>query len=164
MVQEWLSHSCFVHLWLAWGSHGGCSPCWPPLGPLERPRTNFVIIDAVLRPTIPLFRGPGIDSVKILLRILATDLGMWWRWWWWVRLRTGTNGEKNERRDAKNSVFKSRSRCSAADAKSAEHDGYDYDEYDESECFRFSSEWLFAGSSSTEQRNDGEGSNSNSQE
>jgi hypothetical protein len=35
------------------------------------------IIDAVLRHTTLLFRGPGIDSVKILLRILlATELGM----------------------------------------------------------------------------------------
>ena len=36
------------------------------------------IIDAVLRHTTLLFRGPGIDSEKILLRILllATELGM----------------------------------------------------------------------------------------
>jgi hypothetical protein len=34
------------------------------------------IIDAVLRLTIPPFHGPGINSVKILLRILATELGM----------------------------------------------------------------------------------------
>ena len=40
------------------------------------PRLILPIIDAVLRHTIPLFRGPGIDSVKNLLRILATELGM----------------------------------------------------------------------------------------
>jgi hypothetical protein len=40
------------------------------------PRLILPIIDAVLRNTIPLFRGPGIDSVKILPRILATELGM----------------------------------------------------------------------------------------
>jgi hypothetical protein len=41
------------------------------------PRLLLPIIDAVLRHTTPLFRGPGIDSVKILLRILlATELGM----------------------------------------------------------------------------------------
>jgi hypothetical protein len=40
------------------------------------PRLLLPIIDAVLRHTIPLFRGPGIDSVKILLRILATEFGM----------------------------------------------------------------------------------------
>jgi hypothetical protein len=43
------------------------------------PRLILPIIDAVLRHTIPLFRGPGIDGVKILLslRIQAmTELGM----------------------------------------------------------------------------------------
>ena len=41
------------------------------------PQLLLPIIDAVLRHTTPLFRGPGIDSVKILLRILlATELGM----------------------------------------------------------------------------------------
>jgi hypothetical protein len=40
------------------------------------PRLLLPIIDAVLRPTIPLFRGPGINIVKVLLRILATELGM----------------------------------------------------------------------------------------
>ena len=41
------------------------------------PRLLLPIIDAILRPTIPLFCGPGIDSVRILLRILlSTELGM----------------------------------------------------------------------------------------
>ena len=31
--------------------------------------------------------------------------------------------------------------AASADAKSAEHNGYDYGEYDGSECFRFSSKW-----------------------
>jgi len=39
-------------------------------------RLILPIIDAVLRHTIPRFRGPGIDIVKNLLRILATELGM----------------------------------------------------------------------------------------
>ena len=43
---------------------------------LVLPRLLLPIIDAVLRLTIPPFHGPGINSVKILLRILATELGM----------------------------------------------------------------------------------------
>jgi hypothetical protein len=43
---------------------------------LVLPRLLLSIIDAILRLTIPPFHGPGIDSVKILLRILVTELGM----------------------------------------------------------------------------------------
>jgi hypothetical protein len=62
----------------------------------------------------------------------VTELAMWWQWWWRIRLLIGKKDVRKERRDAKN--FISKLRCSlSADTATAEYDGVDSGEHDESE-------------------------------